>query len=387
MLLEQALFALALANLNHVVLLPSLTLLDIDDNLVTVLANLGSRTRPERHERSTIGALTQEPLKVSGLLNEIIKVSSGYYHSSAITVLTAHTPAAYPAALPCSDSSRSMHSRQSYTQIPHWCKDAIHQLQHTQNKIKEKQYSSIRMNYTKISAILQPGLHVFILHSIHIEVNSSAGFEDGLGQSPRVKKPVIRVRSFDVLQSKGSKSDHVNGTLNDNFLRFPLFGKDSAVSLQPELDMCKVIVMDADGTHSKGIARSLRKLGLKAVFEADPNICNGFGTYVHLLLGFTLRLIFASTERGALKAKYQKVYGSLYDKRCEIVNGVVEVEGVTSEITMDLEDDKSTKAIRHERFVKMILGMRTLLFGLQIWVLMLYRRISDINPQTERFGI
>ncbi|KAI7988039.1 hypothetical protein LOK49_LG13G00381 [Camellia lanceoleosa] len=93
------------------------------------------------------------------------------------------------------------------------------------------------------------------------------------------------------------------------------------------------------------------------VFEADPNICNGFGTYVHLLLGFTLRLISASTafmtrvhnyiranimswrqsffRRGALEAKYQK--------RCEIVNGVVEVEGVTSETTLDLKDDKSTK--------------------------------------------
>ncbi|KAI8010804.1 hypothetical protein LOK49_LG06G02568 [Camellia lanceoleosa] len=29
--------------------------------------------------------------------------------------------------------------------------------------------------------------------------------------------------------------------------------------------------------------------------------------------------------------------------RCEIVNGAVEVEGVTSEATMDLEDDNSTK--------------------------------------------
>ncbi|KAL7180393.1 hypothetical protein ACSBR1_043569 [Camellia fascicularis] len=49
-------------------------------------------------------------------------------------------------------------------------------------------------------------------------------------------------------------------------------------------------------------------------------------------------------ERAALEAKYQKLYGPLYDKRFEIVNGVVEVEGVTSEATMDLEDDKSTEA-------------------------------------------
>ncbi|KAI7986774.1 hypothetical protein LOK49_LG14G02066 [Camellia lanceoleosa] len=48
-------------------------------------------------------------------------------------------------------------------------------------------------------------------------------------------------------------------------------------------------------------------------------------------------------ERAALEAKYQKLYGPLYDKRCEIVNGVVEVEGVTSEATMDLEDDKTTE--------------------------------------------
>ncbi|KAL7180391.1 hypothetical protein ACSBR1_043567 [Camellia fascicularis] len=48
-------------------------------------------------------------------------------------------------------------------------------------------------------------------------------------------------------------------------------------------------------------------------------------------------------EKAALEAKYQKLYGPLYDKRCEIVNGVVEVEGVTSEATMDLEDDKTTE--------------------------------------------
>ncbi|WP_395241758.1 NAP domain-containing protein, partial [Salmonella sp. s51933] len=32
-------------------------------------------------------------------------------------------------------------------------------------------------------------------------------------------------------------------------------------------------------------------------------------------------------ERAALEAKYQKLYGPLYDKRFEIVNGVVEATG------------------------------------------------------------
>jgi nucleosome assembly protein 1-like 1 len=36
-------------------------------------------------------------------------------------------------------------------------------------------------------------------------------------------------------------------------------------------------------------------------------------------------------ERAALEAKYQKMYEPLYSKRYEIVNGVVEVDGVTKE--------------------------------------------------------
>ncbi|XP_078428924.1 nucleosome assembly protein 1;2-like [Wolffia australiana] len=38
-------------------------------------------------------------------------------------------------------------------------------------------------------------------------------------------------------------------------------------------------------------------------------------------------------ERAALEAKYQKLYEPLYAKRHDIVNGVVEVEGITSEAT------------------------------------------------------
>ncbi|KAJ6815911.1 putative nucleosome assembly protein 1,2 [Iris pallida] len=37
-------------------------------------------------------------------------------------------------------------------------------------------------------------------------------------------------------------------------------------------------------------------------------------------------------ERAALEAKYQKLYEPLYTKRYEIVNGIVEVEGVTAEV-------------------------------------------------------
>ncbi|KAH7857340.1 hypothetical protein Vadar_011508 [Vaccinium darrowii] len=46
-------------------------------------------------------------------------------------------------------------------------------------------------------------------------------------------------------------------------------------------------------------------------------------------------------ERAALEAKYQKLYEPLYTKRYEVVNGVVEVEGVTTEAAMDEEDKEA----------------------------------------------
>jgi len=46
-------------------------------------------------------------------------------------------------------------------------------------------------------------------------------------------------------------------------------------------------------------------------------------------------------ERAALEAKYQKLYEPLYTKRYEVVNGVVEVEGVTTEATMEEEDKEA----------------------------------------------
>ncbi|CAN4076800.1 unnamed protein product [Withania somnifera] len=46
-------------------------------------------------------------------------------------------------------------------------------------------------------------------------------------------------------------------------------------------------------------------------------------------------------ERASLEAKYQKLYQPLYTKRFEIVNGVVEVEGVTTEVAeADQQVDK-----------------------------------------------
>ncbi|XP_052183448.1 nucleosome assembly protein 1;4-like isoform X2 [Diospyros lotus] len=48
-------------------------------------------------------------------------------------------------------------------------------------------------------------------------------------------------------------------------------------------------------------------------------------------------------ERAALEAKYQKLYEPMYTKRYEIVNGVVEVEGVTNEATMDQEENKEAE--------------------------------------------
>ncbi|CBI27898.3 unnamed protein product, partial [Vitis vinifera] len=50
-------------------------------------------------------------------------------------------------------------------------------------------------------------------------------------------------------------------------------------------------------------------------------------------------------ERAALEAKYQKLYQPLYSKRYDIVNGVVEVDGVTNEVTMDQEDKAEEKGV------------------------------------------
>lgn len=46
-------------------------------------------------------------------------------------------------------------------------------------------------------------------------------------------------------------------------------------------------------------------------------------------------------ERAALEAKYQKLYQPLYTKRYDIVNGVVEVEGVTNEAAKEQEEAKA----------------------------------------------
>ncbi|KAK1422527.1 hypothetical protein QVD17_25706 [Tagetes erecta] len=46
-------------------------------------------------------------------------------------------------------------------------------------------------------------------------------------------------------------------------------------------------------------------------------------------------------ERAALEAKYQKLYAPLYAKRYDIVNGVVEVDGVNEDAAMDVTDDKA----------------------------------------------
>ncbi|KAL4590547.1 hypothetical protein LXL04_003479 [Taraxacum kok-saghyz] len=46
-------------------------------------------------------------------------------------------------------------------------------------------------------------------------------------------------------------------------------------------------------------------------------------------------------ERAALEAKYQKLYEPLHSKRYDIVNGVVEVDGVKSEDAMEQTDDKA----------------------------------------------
>ncbi|AQK95816.1 Nucleosome assembly protein 1 [Zea mays] len=47
-------------------------------------------------------------------------------------------------------------------------------------------------------------------------------------------------------------------------------------------------------------------------------------------------------ERAALEAKYQKLYEPLYSKRYEIVNGVVEVEGITVESAAETPAEQKT---------------------------------------------
>ncbi|CAA7062468.1 unnamed protein product [Microthlaspi erraticum] len=48
-------------------------------------------------------------------------------------------------------------------------------------------------------------------------------------------------------------------------------------------------------------------------------------------------------ERAALEAKYQKLYQPLYTKRCDIVNGTTEVEGVPEDTKMDQGDEKAAE--------------------------------------------
>ncbi|GAB4842592.1 Nucleosome assembly protein 1.1 [Ancistrocladus abbreviatus] len=48
-------------------------------------------------------------------------------------------------------------------------------------------------------------------------------------------------------------------------------------------------------------------------------------------------------ERAALEAKYQKLYEPLYTKRYEIVNGVVDVEGITGESPMEQGEENAPK--------------------------------------------
>lgn len=48
-------------------------------------------------------------------------------------------------------------------------------------------------------------------------------------------------------------------------------------------------------------------------------------------------------ERAALEAKYQKLYGPLYAKRYDIVNGIGEAEGTANEAAMDQGEDKAAE--------------------------------------------
>ncbi|GFZ08107.1 nucleosome assembly protein 1;2 [Actinidia rufa] len=99
----------------------------------------------------------------------------------------------------------------------------------------------------------------------------------------------------------------------------------------------------------------LRELQAHRRFDADVwrtsgmrefQIFRGFWISDRLLLGMSqhdeLEAKFFE-ERAALEAKYQKLYEPHYLKRSEIVNGVVEVEDVTTDATMDQETDNDTQ--------------------------------------------
>ncbi|KAF9670748.1 hypothetical protein SADUNF_Sadunf13G0101000 [Salix dunnii] len=62
------------------------------------------------------------------------------------------------------------------------------------------------------------------------------------------------------------------------------------------LKAVKVIVMDADGSCSKGIARSLRKLGVKAIMDADGSCSKGIARSLRKL-GVKAKLIYVTRNR------------------------------------------------------------------------------------------
>ncbi|XP_073006969.1 nucleosome assembly protein 1;2-like [Typha latifolia] len=103
-------------------------------------------------------------------------------------------------------------------------------------------------------------------------------------------------------------------------------------------DLAATLSSNSDGMSAEGLVNAL-KTTLQGLAAQRVDVLEGLGPKVRKRVE-VLREIQSQhdeleakffEERAALVAKYQKLYAPLYTKRYEIVNGVVEVEGITKE--------------------------------------------------------
>jgi nucleosome assembly protein 1-like 1 len=110
---------------------------------------------------------------------------------------------------------------------------------------------------------------------------------------------------------------------------FDMTGLTAALNAEDRADLVNALkdkLLDLTGKHSdalENLSPAVRKR-VEALQEVQS-------THDELEAKFM-------EERAALEAKYQKLYQPLYEKRYEVVNGVVEVEGVTDQEKTDEEE-------------------------------------------------
>ncbi|KAE8769817.1 Nucleosome assembly protein 1-like protein 1 [Hordeum vulgare] len=63
-------------------------------------------------------------------------------------------------------------------------------------------------------------------------------------------------------------------------------------------------------------------------------------------------------ERAPLESKYQKMYEPLYSKRHDVVNGVVEVEGVTKDDSGEAAADQKAKYMHSRLFAIVVIYVK-----------------------------